>query len=163
PRSQRAVVSGKLLAPRHLLDREDPMNGKYGPWALVVGGSEGIGRALVEKIAAQGINVAFTARKNAPLEETASAVRKRSPGVHVRTLSQDITAHDMMAKIEAFTADIDVGLLIYNAGAMNRVPEFLDDTIEGHLHTLRLNCEGPTRLCHHFGRKMRARGGGGIM
>jgi len=139
------------------------MNGKYGPWALVIGGSEGIGRALVEKLAAQGINVAFTARKVAPLEETAVAVRTAYPGIRVRTLSQDITAPDMMAKVEAFTRDLDVGLLIFNAGAMNRVPEFLDDTVEGHLHTIRLNCEGPTRLCHHFGRKMRQRGGGGIM
>ena len=139
------------------------MNSKYGPWALVIGGSEGIGRALVEKLAAQGINVAFTARKAAPLEETAVAVRRAFPGIQVRTLSQDITAPDMMAKIGAFTQDLDVGLLIYNAGAMNRVPEFLDDTIEGHLHTIRLNCEGPTRLCHHFGRKMRERGQGGIM
>jgi len=139
------------------------MNSKYGPWALVIGGSEGIGRALVEKLAAQGINVAFTARKRGPLEETTTAVRAASPDVDLRTLSQDITAPDMMMQIEALTADLDIGLLIYNAGAMNRVPEFLDDTIEGHLHTIRLNCEGPTRLCHYFGRKMRDRGAGGIM
>jgi short-subunit dehydrogenase len=139
------------------------MNRKYGPWALVIGGSEGIGRALVEKLAAQGINLAFTARKVAPLEETAATIRGAYPSIQVRTLSQDITSPDMLAKIEAFTRDLDIGLLIYNAGAMNRVPEFLDDTVEGHLNTIRLNCEGPTRLCHHFGRKMRERGGGGIM
>jgi short-subunit dehydrogenase len=139
------------------------MNTKYGPWALVIGGSEGIGRSLVEKLAAQGLNIAFTARKVAPLMETTAAVTAAHPNIQVRSLSQDITASNMMERIEDFTKDLDIGLLIYNAGAMNRVPEFLDDTIDGHLHTLRLNCEGPTRLCHHFGRKMRDRGGGGIM
>jgi uncharacterized protein len=139
------------------------MHSKYGPWALVIGGSEGIGRALVEKLAANGLNVAFTARKLPPLEETAAAVRKTYPNIQVQTLSQDITRPDAMAQIDAFTMNLEVGLVIYNAGAMNRVPEFLDDTVEGHLHTIRLNCEGPMRLCHHFGRKMRDRGGGGIM
>jgi len=139
------------------------LQSKYGPWALVIGGSEGIGRELVLKLAAEGINVAFTARKPGPLEDTAVAVRAQSPDVQVRTLSQDVTSRDMMEQIQAFTADIEVGLLIYNAGAMNRVPYFLDDSLEGHLHTIRMNCEGPMRLCYHFGHKMRSRGGGGIM
>jgi short-subunit dehydrogenase len=139
------------------------MDKKYGPWALIIGGSEGIGRELALKLAARGLNTALTARKPAPLEETAAAVKRQSPGREVRTMSQDVTATDMLAKIEAFTADIDVGLLIYNAGAMNRVPYFLSDNLDGHLHTIRMNCEGPTKLCYHFGHRMRKRGGGGIM
>ena len=39
---------------------------KYGRWALVIGGSEGIGRELVLKLADAGVHVALTARKQAP-------------------------------------------------------------------------------------------------
>ena len=30
---------------------------RYGPWAVIAGGSEGIGSAFAERLAAQGINV----------------------------------------------------------------------------------------------------------
>jgi short-subunit dehydrogenase len=135
---------------------------KYGPWALIIGGSEGIGVCLGEKLAAKGLNVALTARKQATLDEAAAAVRKAGK-VEVRTLSLDMTAPDMMARMSAFTKDMDIGLVIYNAGAMDRVTTFLGDTIDGHLHTIRLNCEGPARIAHHFGEKLKARGRGGFV
>jgi short-subunit dehydrogenase len=135
---------------------------KYGPWALIVGGSEGIGRALAEKLATDGIHLILVARKRDALEQAAAAAKSRAP-IEVRLLVQDMTAPDMMANIESITQDVEVGLLIYNAGAMDRVTTFLGDTLQGHLHTLRLNCEGPLRLCYHFGRHMAARRRGGIV
>ena len=135
---------------------------KLGPWALIVGGSEGVGRSLAIKLAGQGLNIALVARKRQALEEAAAAIRSASQ-VEVRTLSQDMTAPNVMEAVRTFTNDIDVGLLIYNAGAMDRITTFLGDSIEGHMHTLRLNCEGPTRLCHHFGGLMRERRRGGIV
>jgi short-subunit dehydrogenase len=135
---------------------------KFGPWGLIIGGSEGIGRSLAVRLAAQGLNIVMVARKRPALEEAAAVIRGASK-VEVRTLSQDVTAPDAMDAIRAFTSDIDVGLMIYNAGAMDRITTFLGDRIEGHLHTLRLNCEGPTRMCHHFGGRMRDRQRGGIV
>ena len=135
---------------------------KFGPWGLIIGGSEGIGRSLAMNLAAQGLNIALVARKRPALEEAAAEIRGASK-VEVRTLSQDMTAPDAMDAICAFTSDIDVGLMVYNAGAMDRITTFLGDCLEGHLHTLRLNCEGPTRMCHHFGGRMRDRQRGGIV
>ena len=48
---------------------------KYGPWALVVGGSEGIGYALARRFAAAGRDVMLVARRSAPLEQAAAAIR----------------------------------------------------------------------------------------
>jgi short-subunit dehydrogenase len=135
---------------------------KYGPWALIIGGSEGIGLAFAKRLAAQGLNIAITARKKAALEAAAAEIRTAG-NVDVRYLSQDMTAPDMMDRIEAFTRNMDVGLVIYNAGAMDRITTFLGDTIEGHLHTIRLNCEGPTRIAHHFASMMKTKGRGGII
>jgi short-subunit dehydrogenase len=102
------------------------------------------------------------ARKPGPLEALATEIRQRY-GTEIRTLALDLTADDMLKQLEQVTQDIEVGLLIYNAGSMDRMPEFLDDTHEGVLHTIERNVVGPAVLCHHFGREMRERGRGGIL
>ena len=45
---------------------------RYGPWTLVLGGSEGIGASFARLLAADGLNVALAARRTQPLEELAN-------------------------------------------------------------------------------------------
>ena len=47
----------------------------YGPWALLVGGSEGIGEHLAHKLGDAGINRVLVTRKPEALAATAEAVR----------------------------------------------------------------------------------------
>jgi len=47
---------------------------RYGPWALIAGGSEGVGVSFARKLAADGVNLVLVARKPEPLAETAAAV-----------------------------------------------------------------------------------------
>ena len=61
------------------------------------------------------------------------------------------------------TDGLEVGLLIYNAGAANRTTEFLDDTFEDSLQQIKLACIGPVALARHFAPAMRDRGRGGIV
>ncbi len=44
---------------------------KYGPWALIPGGSEGVGAEFAHQLAADGFKLVLTARKTGPREETA--------------------------------------------------------------------------------------------
>lgn len=117
---------------------------------------------MAERLAAHGINLMLMARKPEALAETAAAVRARH-NVEVRTLSLDLTAPDMLDKVRAATEDIDVGLLIYNAGASHRTGPYLGWPLEDVLRVIRLNVEGQAILAHHFGRRMAARGRGGIV
>ncbi|HLG88834.1 MAG TPA: SDR family NAD(P)-dependent oxidoreductase [Alphaproteobacteria bacterium] len=135
---------------------------QYGPWALIVGGSEGVGASFAFKLAAEGLNLALIARKPGPLAELAAAVKSRSK-VDVRTLSMDIRAADMLDRVRRLTDDIEVGLLIYNAGAVTRFSQFLDASLEDALDMVRLNALGQAILAHHFGSRMRPRGRGGII
>jgi uncharacterized protein len=67
---------------------------KYGPWGLIIGGSEGIGAAFARKLATQKFNVVLIARKTQPLEELASELRLT--GIQVRTLSADLSKPDVL-------------------------------------------------------------------
>lgn len=135
---------------------------QYGPWAVIAGGSEGVGAAFARKLAAKGINLVLLARKPAPLEEVADQVRRES-GVSVRTLPLDLSANDMLARIRAATDDIEVGLVIYNAGAEVNIRDFHDRDLADAERMIALNVTGPTRLAHHFGAAMRQRRRGGII
>ena len=135
---------------------------QYGPWALIAGGSEGVGESFALKLAAQGINLVLVARKAGPLEALADRVRKAG-SVQVRTLAQDLTAPDMLDRVKAATSDIDVGLLIYNAGSVSGFSPFLDAPMDDQMRMVRLGVVAPTALTYHFAGGMRARRRGGII
>jgi short-subunit dehydrogenase len=135
---------------------------QYGPWAVIAGGSEGVGAAFARKLAAAGINLVLIARKTAPLEEVAREIGN-SFAVSIRTVPLDLAADDAADRVKAVTADIDVGLLIYNAGAEARLGDFLDRDIADSDRMIARNITVPTRLSHHFGARMRARRRGGII
>ncbi len=135
---------------------------RYGPWALVLGGSEGIGASFAEQIAAMGIDLVLMARREGPLDETAARVREAT-GREVRTATVDLTADDMADRIAAATDGLDVGLVVYNAGATHGIPPFLSGTADDRLSLVRLNCIGPVRVAHHFGTRLVERGRGGMI
>ncbi len=47
---------------------------KYGEWALVTGGTSGIGAELADQIAAKGVNILLVARKEPELQEYAASL-----------------------------------------------------------------------------------------
>jgi short-subunit dehydrogenase len=135
---------------------------RYGPWALIAGGSEGIGASLADDFARAGLNIVLVARKVEPLEEVAADLRARR-GVEVRTLSLDLTDEAMLHRVREATDDIEVGMVVYNAGASHKTGPFLDWALDDALKVVRLNTVGPMVLAHHFGKKMAARGRGAIV
>lgn len=139
-----------------MTDRE-----RYGPWAVIAGGSEGVGSAFATQLAGDGFNLVLLARKPVPLEETAIACR--ALGVEVRTLGVDLTAPDAVEAVLAETSDVEVGLLILNAGANTHSAEFLDGDLDAFAQVVTLNVTTPLALVHHYGTAMRARGRGGIV
>ena len=135
--------------------------GRYGPWAVIAGGSEGVGRAFATQLAEAGLNLVLIARKPVALEETAALCRAH--GVEVRPLALDLTAPDSVARVVDEVEDVEVGLLIYNAGANTHSEEFLDGELAEFQKVIDLNVTTPLALVHHFGRGMRDRGRGGIL
>jgi len=135
---------------------------RYGPWALVAGASDGIGECFARRIAAEGVNVLLLARREPVLAALAAELVARH-GVEARTLALDLTAPDLDARVAAATQGLDVGLLVYNAGAVHGGAAFHEQPVGHALGLVALNCTGPVLLAHRFGTRMRARGRGGIV
>jgi short-subunit dehydrogenase len=134
---------------------------RYGPWALVVGGSEGIGAGFARKLAADGFNLVLTARKTGPLDSLAEELR--AGGVKVRTLSVDMSKPDAIDRVRQVTDDVEVGLLIYNAGANSTRGNFVELDPEVYRTVIGVNVIGQSEFSRHFGGLMRQRGRGGII
>ena len=134
---------------------------RYGKWALVLGGSEGLGRAVAMALAERKMNVALAARRQVPLDATAALIRD-THGVETKTISLDLAADDVVERIEAGMGGEDVSFLMFNAAA-EPYGDFLDLDIEEHLFNIAVNMTAVTRVSHHFGRKMAERKKGGIV
>ena len=106
----------------------------YGPWAVIAGGSEGVGAEFALQLAQAGVNLVLIARKPGPLEETAQQARAK--GVEVRTLAVDLTSAQSISVITEATSDLEVGLLIYNAGANSYGHAFTEGDLSGFLGVL---------------------------
>ncbi|CAI7979918.1 MULTISPECIES: SDR family oxidoreductase [Parafrankia] len=134
---------------------------KYGPWALVVGGSEGIGESYARKLAAQGFRLVLTARKTGPLQVLADDLR--AGGAEVRILSVDLSEPDALERTRTVTDDIEVGLLIYNAGANSVRGDFVGLDPAVYRSVIAVNVLGQAEFARHYGGLMCARKRGGII
>jgi hypothetical protein len=134
---------------------------RYGPWAVVAGASEGLGASFSRRLAGHGLNLVLVARRAGPLEELAAELRERHQ-VEVQVKPLDLGAPDFVDGLKDATANLDVGLVIYNA-AYSPVGAFLDHPVEAHLKAVDVNVRGPLRVSHYFGQRFSERGRGGII
>ncbi len=133
---------------------------KYGPWAIIAGASEGIGRSFALSLASRGVSTILIAL-DGPLEEVADEVRAR--GADAVTARIDLAAPDAFERIRDAAGDREVGLYISNAGGDANASRYLDIDAEAWLRLARVNIMTTMAACHHFGGLMRARKRGGIL
>lgn len=135
---------------------------RYGRWAVIAGASEGIGACLADELGSRGLDLVLLARNGALLERVAADARARH-GVEVRPVVLDLTSDDVGDRVAAATEGLEVGLVVYNAGASDRTSPFLDNELEYSLTQVKLDVVGPVTLARHFGPAMQARGRGGLV
>lgn len=134
---------------------------RYGPWALVTGASAGIGAEFARQLAARGLNLVLVARRKDRLDRLSAELSDRQ-GVRVKTVSIDLAAPDFLSSIRTATEDLDIGLLVNNAG-FGLAGRLTDHDLETDLNLLHVNCSAVFGLAHEYGRWMKARGKGGIV
>ncbi|HEY6533397.1 MAG TPA: SDR family NAD(P)-dependent oxidoreductase [Acidimicrobiales bacterium] len=135
---------------------------RYGRWAVVAGASEGVGAAGADELAARGLDVLLLARNGPLLEELAADLRARH-GVEARMLVVDFTDADAAERVLAATDGLEVGTLLYNAGAAGSSGTFLDQDLAHAMKMIALNCTMPVALVHGLAPAMVERGRGAVV
>lgn len=130
---------------------------RYGPWALVAGASEGIGASAARSLGERGIRVVLVSRRKGLLDEVA-----RSIVTDTKTVPLDLSEPDAVTTLASATADLEVGLLLYNAGAVAPM-RFFDQPLDAWQKVVSRNCLTLLGSVHHFGSRMAERGRGGIV
>lgn len=134
---------------------------RYGGWALVTGASSGIGAEMARTLAAEGLPCVLTARREDRLRTLASEI-ERAHGVSTRVVMTDLAEADGVDRLAAAVADLDLGVLVNNAGfglvgrIENQDPQRLKTMIQ-------VNCIAPVLLTRSLLPALRRRGRGAIV
>ena len=97
---------------------------RYGPWAVVTGASDGIGREFAARLAEAGVNLVLAARRNDLLDEVANGL-VRAHHVQVETMPIDLATGSGVEELIARIRGRDVGLLIDRQALGRRVRSWM--------------------------------------
>jgi len=122
-------------------------------WAVVTGASTGIGRAITEKLASQGINVVLVALDDKFLKDFYAEIKTKNPSLEFRCVGADLSKDYAVDAVIKATEDISVSLLFNNAGFVI-AGLFPDVALEKSLANVSVNVTCGVKLTHHFLNKM---------
>ena len=134
---------------------------RYGNWAVVAGASEGLGAAFATELAMRGMHLLLIARRAGVLQPVADGLRRKH-GIEVRVLALDLAGVDLAEALSDATADLDLGVAIYNAAfvPVARFLELEDDALDQLVH---VNVHGPLTFLRTLLPVMRERGRGAVV
>jgi short-subunit dehydrogenase len=104
------------------------------------------------------VNVVLVARRQVALDQVAATV-----AADARTLTLDLSEPEATSTLASATTDLEIGLLVYNAGADPYMSRFLDKPVDVWQAMVARNCDTVLGATHHFGGLMVNRGHGGIV
>jgi short-subunit dehydrogenase len=133
----------------------------YGDWALVTGGTSGIGAALVRQFAASGMNIVLVARTQTKLDEMAKSLKSEF-SVEVRTIAADLSTPQSPATVIEAVKDLEIAVLVPGA-AVETTGYFVETPLERQAALVQMDVTTPMILTHHFGAGMASRGRGAIL
>ena len=132
-------------------------------WALITGGSSGMGMIYAERLAEAGYNLLLVSNQEAELQQVADDLKKRFDIIAIPHY-QDLSVETAADELYAFCKDqsIEIDILINNAG-MFFFEELSPDNESKALTMMQLHIYTPTKLCILFGEDMKRRSHGYIL
>ena len=106
-------------------------------YAIITGASKGIGKAVAERLAAEGFDIAICARNSEALEAARIAIAAKRPGVRIQAETTDMA---QKAQVLAFGQKVmdtfgeAPAILVNNAGIF--VPGAVHEEEDGHLEQM---------------------------
>ena len=134
---------------------------RYGGWGLVTGASSGIGAEFARALAREGLSVVLTARRDDRLQEVAADLEKRH-NVSTRVVVADLSLPTGADRVADAVRDLDIGVLINNAGA-GYAGRFDGQDVERLSGLVQVNCNAPVVLTGRLLPQMLERGRGAVI
>ena len=132
---------------------------RYGDWALITGGTSGIGAEIASQLAGEGMNIVLVARKEQDLIAQTERLQ-RLYKVKTQYISADLATQQGMEKVTQVNQDI--ALLVHAAG-VEVSGAFEKTPLEKEMQLVQLNVTSTLYLSHFFAQQMVARKRGGIL
>ncbi|KAH3758404.1 short-chain dehydrogenase [Pelomyxa schiedti] len=139
------------------------LRAKYGAqWALVTGGTSGIGRSYVMRLASEGINVVVCGLDDEKLSRMREDLPCVFPGVSFRFLGIQLDEVTGVESLIKEVGDLLIGLVFLNAGWMMQYPlqDVSPSVLSHYIHTM---VSANILLCQHFYSAMLSRGAKGAI
>lgn len=139
---------------------------KFGPWAIVTGCTDGIGKSISFELARRGLNIILISRSSSKLEQVASEIEATAE-VKTKIIVADFSKgreiyKDIEEKLKGF--DLDIGILVNNVGIAYPYPMYFGEVSEDEIWSLiNVNVGAATQLTRLILPSMVSKGRGAIV
>lgn len=121
---------------------------KYGEWGIILGATEGVGKAFAEKIASEGMSVVLVGRREAMLQELGKEISEKY-GVEHMVIRADFSEADCTEAIFKATENLDMGFMSYVA-CFHTFGKLQDTPWEKHEQMINVNVVTFLKCFYHY-------------
>ena len=121
---------------------------KYGEWGVILGATEGVGKAFCEKIADGGMNVVMVGRREQKLNELGESIKEQY-GVDYKVVRADFSEDDAAETVFAATDGLDMGFMSYVA-CLHSFGKIQDVPWETHQAMINVNVITFMKCFYHY-------------
>ncbi|MGI5959236.1 MAG: SDR family NAD(P)-dependent oxidoreductase [Massiliimalia sp.] len=121
---------------------------KYGEWGVILGATEGVGKAFCEKIAAGGMNVVMVGRREEKLQELGKEIQEKY-GVDYKVVKADFSKEDAAETVFKATEGLDMGFMSYVA-CLHSFGKIQDTPWEKHQAMINVNVVTFMKCFYHY-------------
>ncbi len=117
-------------------------------YALIAGGSKGIGYAIATALAKRKYNLVLVARTLDDLEK-AKNILETTYGVHVELIQQDLSVAGAAEKVSSIVIQKKLPVsMLCNVAGLGGIRDFLSMPLDELRYMMSLNFSFPVALCH---------------
>lgn len=121
---------------------------KYGQWGVILGATEGVGKAFAEYIAQGGMNVVLVGRREEALNKLGEEISKKFKVKHL-VVAADFAKEDSVTKVTEATKDLDMGFMAYVA-CFHTFGKMQDTPWSSHEQMLNVNILTFLKFFYHY-------------
>ena len=119
-----------------------------GEWAVILGATEGVGKAFCEKVAAGGMSVVMVGRREEKLRELAAQIES-DYGVATKVVRADFSEEGAAETVFAATEGLDMGFMSYVA-CLHSFGKIQDTPWEKHQAMINVNVVTFMKCFYHY-------------